>query len=250
MNESPAIASANQSRFEAISTRSSLMEQAHHGSDSQMATARGALVLRYRRAIRTYLGALLQNDADADDVTQSVLIKLLEGGFSGAAAERGRFRNYLKVAVRNAALTHLRKRPQAVEHELSDPAIDQDDWDHQWRQAILTSAWRSLREFEQGQPGNLGHTLLQLVTEYPAEDSQQLAARVSSLIGREIRADAVRKQLSRARRKFAQLLLEEVKQTLDDPTPERLEEELAEIGLLKHVRDFLPSESAAGSAIN
>jgi len=41
---------------------------------------------------------------------------------------------------------------------------------------------------------------------------------------------------------FAQLLLREVEQTLDGPTPQQLEEELVEIGLMRHVRDFLPED--------
>ena len=35
------------------------------------------------------------------------------------------------------------------------------------------------------------------------------------------------------------LLTEEIARCLDDPTPERVEEELAESGLLEYVRDFL-----------
>jgi hypothetical protein len=41
---------------------------------------------------------------------------------------------------------------------------------------------------------------------------------------------------------FAQLVLREVQQTLDAPSIQQLEEELIEIGLMKHVRDFLPTD--------
>jgi hypothetical protein len=41
---------------------------------------------------------------------------------------------------------------------------------------------------------------------------------------------------------FAQILLREVEQTLDAPSPQELEEELTEIGLMRHVRDFLPAD--------
>jgi hypothetical protein len=72
-----------------------------------------------------------------------------------------------------------------------------------------------------------------------------LAARTSALIGRPIRADAFRKQVSRARFKLAKLLVREVAQTLDHPTADRIKEELIEISLWEYVRDFLPRESGS-----
>jgi hypothetical protein len=81
-----------------------------------------------------------------------------------------------------------------------------------------------------------------MVVEHQGEDSEKLAARVGQLTGRPIQPAAFRKQVSRARRMFAQLLLREVEQTLDAPSPQELEEELTEIGLMKHVRDFLPAD--------
>jgi hypothetical protein len=38
------------------------------------------------------------------------------------------------------------------------------------------------------------------------------------------------------------LLLEELAWGLDDPTPANLEEVLIELGLMDHVRDFLPAD--------
>jgi DNA-directed RNA polymerase specialized sigma24 family protein len=239
--------SALESRLEAITTQQSLMVRAHQGSVTSVGPARNALVLRYRRAIRSYLGALLKNDQDADEVAQTVLVKMLQGGFASATPDRGRFRDYLKVAVRNAGMTHLRGRQRGLVKDLADEgwASDADaTWDADWRREVLDKAWEALRAHEQRQPGNLSHTLLRMLAEFPEDDSEQLAVKVSELIGRSIRADAVRKQISRARRKFAILLVTEVQQTLDEPTPARLAEELAETGLLEYVRDYLPSNWA------
>jgi hypothetical protein len=57
-----------------------------------------------------------------------------------------------------------------------------------------------------------------------------------------LRPDAFRKQLSRARPFFADLLRQEVAQTLDDATPEMVEEELIETGLMPYLRDLLRDE--------
>ena len=52
-------------------------------------------------------------------------------------------------------------------------------------------------------------------------------------------ANWVRKRLLYAREKFSELLLEELAQSLEDPTPEALEDELTVLGLLGACRAAL-----------
>jgi hypothetical protein len=59
---------------------------------------------------------------------------------------------------------------------------------------------------------------------------------------RRLRAEAFRKQVSRARFMFAKLMVKEVSQTLDNPTPERIKEELMELAVWEYIRNFLASE--------
>jgi RNA polymerase sigma-70 factor (ECF subfamily) len=223
------------SRLDEISTRWAAL-----GDPAQFA-------LRYAHAIHQYLRALLGDAHEAEEVAQEFLLRGLGRGFAPAEPLRGRFRNYLIAAVRNAAVTHLRRRRPArgsvrLEH-VPDPAVHdsaQREWLAGWRRCLLDRAWQALDHHQRTSPGNLFHVALRLATDHPAEDSAALAARASALAGRSVRADAFRKQLSRARRKFAELLAEEVGQGLEDPSPERVAEELAELGLLAHVRDYLP----------
>ena len=58
--------------------------------------------------------------------------------------------------------------------------------------------------------------------------------------GQPLSAEAFRKQLSRARHRFAELLINEVSRTIADVTPELLAEELHDLGLMKYVRTMLP----------
>jgi len=101
---------------------------------------------------------------------------------------------------------------------------------------------QALDHHEGAAPGNRFYTVLRLSLDHPAEDSAALAARVTALMGRPFRADAFRKQLSRARRLFAELLVREVVQTLEEPTPEQIEAELIDVGLMPFVRPFLPAD--------
>jgi RNA polymerase sigma factor (sigma-70 family) len=236
-----------QSRLEAIATEHSLLHAAHHGSPESMTTACQSLVMRYRNAIRRYLGGLLKNDDAADEVAQEVVVKLLQGRFAGVASARGRFRDYLKTAARNAGVDYLRRLRRAQqtglggqEHvEQAEAQQEPDDWMNQWRRNILEQARRALQAYQDQQPHNVYATVLTLLTDFPQEDSEQLAVRLAQITGRPCRPDALRKQISRARRKLAELIVAEVSHTLDDPTPARLQEELTETGLMPFVSDYL-----------
>jgi RNA polymerase sigma factor (sigma-70 family) len=204
-------------------------------------------VLRYAPAIRRYLGALLRDGDAVEEVVQEFLLRVCERRFTPEQVERGRFRAYLKAAVRNAALSYLRRKPAHHHDEArlrqlpadgGPPSATDQAWLDEWRRCLLDRAWEALEDHQRRTPGNLAHTVLRLAVDHPGDDSPALAARA----GRPLRADAFRKQLSRARRLFARFLVSEVAQTLEAPTPEQVEEELCDLGLLHHVRPFLPPD--------
>src|SRR5262245_5988742 len=96
-------------RIDAITTRWSLLRLAHDAS-ADTVQARQALVLRYASAIRRYLGAVLRSRDDADELAQEVIVRLMRGDFAGADPSRGRFRDFLKTAVRNMVSNHWSKQ--------------------------------------------------------------------------------------------------------------------------------------------
>jgi DNA-directed RNA polymerase specialized sigma24 family protein len=208
----------------------------------------GQFVRRYKPAIEQYLHALVKNRHDAEDILHDFLLRVLKHGFVRVQREGGRFRDYLKIAVRNAALNHLQRKVKKkrgamrpVPAELSHLAIDQE-WTVYWRRTLLERVWKALQHHESQTARNLACTVLRLVLDHPEDDSEALAARVSESLGHPFRAAAFRKQLSRARRLFARLLVVEVTRTLDYPTPDKVEEELSELGLMQYVRRYLPPD--------
>jgi len=208
-------------------------------------------VMRYAPAIQGYLGVFLKNPHDVEDVCQAFLLRVVERGVVDEGNLHGRFRDYLIATVRNAALAHLRRRPLPVHDGVPIAEIpnadafefpEDEEWLSRWRRVVLASVWETLENHERENPGNLGHTVLRVLVDFPEEDSTQLAARVSKKCGRVIQPEAFRKQVSRARRLFAELLVAETASTLDDPTPLHVEEELIEIGVMKYVKPFLPPD--------
>jgi hypothetical protein len=188
-------------------------------------------LLRYAPAIHSYLFGLVKDDHQADEITQDFLLRVVQKGFERARPDRGRFRDYLKAALRTAAVTGLRRRTdgpltKAVLAGLVEDGALAKRWLSDWQRCLLDSAFRALEAHQRRAPGNLFHTALRVALDHPDEGSPALAARASTLAGRPVRAAAFRKQLSRARRLFAELLVEEVARTLAEPTPARIEEEL------------------------
>lgn len=215
-------------------------------------------VFRYAEPIQRYLGAIIKNPHDAEEVVQDFLLRAFQHGFVPERIIHGKFRNYLKAAVRNAAISHFRRQETANRHLvdgkenlLLDAAADAPDeagqrWLEQWRQCLLDRVWQALDHHQRRSPDNLAYTALRLIVDFPQEDSESLAARASQIADRPVRAPAFRKHVSRARRTFAQLLVEEVAKTLERPTPESVEDELVEIGLMPYLRPLLPPDWRTG----
>jgi RNA polymerase sigma factor (sigma-70 family) len=240
------------SRLEAIATRWTLLRRAHGQSATAAGDARDILVMRYQSAIRRYIGALVHNEQEADDITQDVLIRLLKGDFAGADPCRGRFRDLLKVAIRNMVRNtwNREKVRRAVNVDVAEVAEvvnghddeDESRWLAEWRHSVVSLTWTALERDERLHPAGMVHTILRLRTDYPDESSDQLAERLSVAVGQTVRPDAARQKLRRARLQFVDLLLTEVANGLDQPDPERIEEELIELGLMEMVRKYLPAD--------
>jgi RNA polymerase sigma-70 factor (ECF subfamily) len=208
------------------------------------------VIKRYEPAIRRYFRALIPNRDDAEEVAQEFFLRIVRSGFSGADRDRGRFRDYLRKSVRNAALNFLRSRRGRHPDAPHAPAAPEgssrsaEEGRERARRVLLKLAFRGLARHEQKSEGCLFYTVLCAVAKFPADPCPALAERVSRQTGRPLSAAAFRKQVSRARRALAALLVKEVSRTLDEPTPERVRQELVALGLWDRVRPYLPPREA------
>lgn len=199
--------------------------------------------LRYGTAVQRYLEVLLKDRHEAEEVAQDFLLRVVKCGFATAQASRGRFRDYLRVSLRHAVITHLRRRRSllyGLDLDLLPQASAEADacWQAEWQRCLLERAWRSL-ERKQHRTGSLYYTVLRLAADHPEENARDLARRVLAETGQHLRPAALRQQLCRARRLFAGLLLDEVRQTLQSPSEEDLHDELCQLGLLPYLRPRL-----------
>lgn len=236
-------------RIGSIQTRWSLIRRAHGDRESNVIDARRLLVLRYSPAIRGYVRAMTRSEEEADEISQDAVVRLLKGDFAGADPNRGRFRDLLKTAIRNMVRNYWQRKSsrKSVAYDVdltADPSQTEqyDPWENQWQRTLLDLAMSQLEEYQRQNPQSLAHTLLSLRTAYPDASSQQLARLVEEKTGHELRADTLRQKLRRARVRFAELLIQEIADGLDEPTADRVEDELLALGLWDQIRDVLPHD--------
>ncbi len=153
-------------RIEAIQTRWSLIRNAHlQGQPESAGEARRLLVMRYAPAIRRYLGGIVRDDEEANELSQDVMLRLMRGDFAGADPGRGRFRDLLKTALRNMVRTSWQKsgRRKTVDAELDligrEDSAQDAEWTAQWRKSVLDNTWNRLLAEEGGKPGPAYHAL-------------------------------------------------------------------------------------------
>jgi RNA polymerase sigma-70 factor (ECF subfamily) len=202
-------------------------------------------VRRYGPAIRKYIATLIHDPNDAEEAEQEFMLRMVQKGFHTADANKGKFRYYLITIVRNAVMQWLLRRNQ-IPHTSVDleqmpvSEASQLEWTSDWRKCILKAAWKSLEKYQKRTTNNLFCTALRVSAQYPDEDSPTLAKRVSELSGQQLTPEAFRKQLSRARKRFADLIVQEVARTLAEPTLEGIKDELNCLDLMKYVKGYLP----------
>jgi RNA polymerase sigma-70 factor (ECF subfamily) len=247
--------STTPNRLSRIPTLWTLVREAHGEEDERAREAQRAILERYEGAIKRYLLAALRDHDAADEVFQEFAMQFVRGKLRGADPTRGQFRRYLKSVLFHLVADH-RKRlargprpldPDAPEPGVCDPEPAEDEaFSQHWREGLLTRTWAHLADHERdtGQPF---HSALKLRAIAPPEArSQDLAERLSAQLNRSFTAANVRQIIHRARRRFAELLVEEVRESLHDPTEESLLEELAELRLLEYCKPALePDKDAA-----
>jgi RNA polymerase sigma-70 factor (ECF subfamily) len=107
-----------------------------------------------------------------------------------------------------------------------------------WRDELLARCWEKLADDEQ-RTGKPYHTVLRYRVDHPELHSPELAAGLSEKLGKPVNAGAARVLLHRARDGFAELLLDEVVQSLSGESLDETEEELIELDLLEYCRPAL-----------
>src|SRR5262249_60917454 len=99
--------------------------------------------------------------------------------------------------------------PATDENEAAEEAFRES-----WRQELLSRAWKALEQVER-ETGQPYHEVLRLRVDQPDLASGQIAERLAERPGRGLTPSGVRPPVHRGRERFAALLLDDIRQSLD-----------------------------------
>jgi RNA polymerase sigma factor (sigma-70 family) len=214
------------------------------------------LVLRYYGAVYRYLLGIVRDEEAATDLTQEFAERFLRGDFRKATPERGRFRDFLKVALRNLAMDHFRKQKVRGMQPLPESGFEVGDDSEQrqrdeafvasFREEVLARTWETMAQ-EERSSGKPHHTVLRFKIQHADLAGTEMAEQLSVKLGKPVSDASARQMLRRARIQFADLLLDEVSRTLGAPSHEELGQELSDLQLLDYCKSALNRRIKHGS---
>jgi RNA polymerase sigma factor (sigma-70 family) len=219
-------------RFE--TTNWSLILQARAGAATPAREALASLCASYWPPVYAFIRRRGRTPADAEDLTQSYFARFFEKGYVSAfRPEAGRFRTFLLTSVthflanewdreralkRGGGVRHLSLDAASAEERLRlepvDRATPEAIFERQWTAAVLARCLERVRA-EQTASGTLARfeRLKSFLTGegVPGDDYASLAPELG------LSESTVRVAVHRLRRRFAEVLREEVAGTLADP---------------------------------
>ncbi|QDT02511.1 hypothetical protein K227x_08880 [Rubripirellula lacrimiformis] len=197
------------------------------------ADSAAGFVLRYLSPMRRQLTAILGTSELADEALKLLLGHLVSVGFG--EHKRGRLRDFLLRGIRSAAKSSVAELPEAARPKLKldEVTLESKQWLSYWREGLLERAWRSLERQEHSDPQMPVYTILHGATKSSPSSPSMLAVQIASETGLKIDESQIQKILVESRTLFAQLIADEVAETLEDPSGEDVKREIAQLGLGK-----------------
>jgi RNA polymerase sigma factor (sigma-70 family) len=204
-----------------------------HSPGPEGQAAMGELVGRYHDAVLRYLKLKLRDSNLADEVFQEFWTKLLTHKLAGADCNKGRFRDYLRTVLHRLIIDHFRGRKLQTlpPGDLLDPSEPDADYDRVWREAVLHRALTRLETYELKTPKNRYASVLALRRDNPGKSIDDIAAKLGEQTGTKVTPESFRKTLQRARAKYFDMLVQELRETIHPATEDDIEDEIQALGL-------------------
>ena len=180
-------------RLSRISTLWTVVNQAHRGTLSVAGQAQRQLLERYCGAVFRYLLGAVRNEHEAMDLFQEFAVKFLRGDFHRADPSKGRFRDYVKVALIHLVSDFRRRQraqPGRLPEQFADPREswpnDEEHGDDEgflasWKEELILRAWDALLENNESY-----HAALLYHVQMPDAPSSEIAEHLTRLTNRKI----------------------------------------------------------------
>lgn len=223
-----------------VTTRWSVVLSAAHRSSPHSERALAELCQTYWYPLYAYVRRRGHGREDAEDLTQAFFARFLErNSLAGLEADQGRFRAFLLASLKHFLAnawdrSQRQKRGGGIEHlsldwqdadrryhlDPADPATPESVFDREWALALLESVLRRLEAecAAEGRKDLFERARCFLMVGQEAIPYAQVAVEMG------VEEGAVRVAVHRLRKRYRDLLRQEIAQTLADPS--NVEEEL------------------------
>jgi hypothetical protein len=105
------------------------------------------------------------------------------------------------------------------------------EWMTFWRECMLERAWRALERHEHKDPEVKVFAVLSVATTYPKADAAELVGRIAEEHSIDLSQREIEETLPQARALFAQLIADEIVETLESPSKNDVKEEIKLLGI-------------------
>ena len=218
-----------------------LVRSSHPWTEADSAAG---FVLRYLAPMRRQLTAILGSTEEADEALKLLLGHLVSVGFG--EHKQGRLRDFLLRGIRSAAKSRVGEMPESNRSAISldNVTLESKQWLTYWREGLLERAWRSLERQEHAEPEPPVYSVLHAVTSNPQATPAMLVVQIASDTGINTDEATVQATLPVARALFAQLIADEVAETLESPSGDDVKKEISQLGLGKAFSGVTVTEQA------
>ena len=207
-----------------------LIRSSHTWTEADSAAG---FVLRYLKPMRRQLTSALGSPSEADEALKIMIAHLVQAGFG--EHKKGRLRDFLVRTIRSCAKARMNEWPEEKRDEeaLSGLTTQSKNWLRVWRECILERTWRALERFEHANPKTPLYSVLRRASADQEASAESLAEQVRKVHGVDVSPDEVESFLPAARTMFAQLIADEVVETLENPTSEDVKSEIRKLGMMQ-----------------
>lgn len=217
-------------------------------SSEDTAVADAALTMLYETywyPIYVYIRRSNFQPSDAEDLTQDFFERIVRRNlFAAADVEKGKLRTFLLTCLRNfladvrdraaakkrgpglLASVHLADAEESYAREPVEQMSPDRLFQRRWAMAMLESSLQRLREEFAAQGKTAMFEALRPFIGFgssPGGSYEEVSARIGMPIG------TLKSHVFRLRQRWRDILFEQVALTLDEPTPEMIKAELAEL---------------------
>jgi RNA polymerase sigma factor (sigma-70 family) len=217
----------------------------------------------YQLPIRKFFMCLCGNAHDADEQSQEFAVKFLTGAFDSFKPEKGRFRDYLKTALRNQVKRSYKKGadfavPISEDMDAADPNALQpienalrefDTIEGEQIKQLVEDEMRS----DEADGKNQFHSVLQFAIGYQRQRLHEFAVSggrtkipvsaiadfIQERFGETVTTDTAKQRMFRAKVMYASKMIDEIGVRVTDPSHAAVRDAANELGLAVYVESEL-----------